>query len=151
MARATVTAHVKAAGFGSRNKNWEEITMVVAIAQQNGMVSGHFGKCASFALYTVEDGKVTGKRDLDTSAHGHALLAGFLKEHGADAVICGGMGQGAKEKLDALGITAMTGVTGSVELAAEQYAAGTLTFTNGASCAGHDHHHGEGHTCSCGK
>ncbi len=132
-------------------KSKEEPKMVVAIAQENGTVCGHFGKCTSFALFTVEQGKITGCRDLDTSAHGHALLAGFLKENGADAVICGGMGQGAKDKLDALGMTAMTGVTGDVRQVAEAFAAGTLAFSDNASCAGHGHHHGEGHSCSCGK
>ncbi len=126
--------------------------MVVAIAQQNGMVSGHFGKCASFALFTIEDGKIIGYRDLDTSAHGHALLGDFLKRNGVDAVICGGMGQGAKDKLDGLGIVAMTGVSGSVQQAAEQYMNRMLEFSSAASCAGHDHYHdGECHTCSCGK
>lgn len=147
---ALVPTHVKAAGFMGRNE-WEDHNMVVAIAQENGKVCGHFGKCASFALVTVENGKVTGHSDLDTSAHGHALLAGYLKQHGAQAVICGGMGQGAKNKLDELGMTVMTGVTGDVQQVAEQFAAGTLVFSDGASCAGHDHHHSEGHTCSCGK
>ena len=141
----------KSCRFHRQNSFREDNSMVVAIAQENGTVCGHFGKCASFALFTIEDGKITAQRDLDASAHGHDLLAGFLKENGADAVICGGMGQGAKETLDALGMTAMTGVTGDVRQVAEAYAAGTLVFSDNASCAGHGHHHGEGHSCSCGK
>lgn len=78
--------------------------MKIAVPTNGTQIFAHFGKCEQFTLFTVEDGKIAGAHILDTSAHGHHLMAGFLKENGADVVICGGIGQGAKDTLDAQGI-----------------------------------------------
>ncbi|MBC8536447.1 NifB/NifX family molybdenum-iron cluster-binding protein [Feifania hominis] len=143
--------------------------MKIAVAAETEEVFGHFGKCGRFLLYTVEDGAITGREELVTAAHGHSALPPFLKEHGAQVVLCGGMGEGARNGLGFVGIKAVSGVTGPADEAVRAYVAGTLT-DGGVTCGhhhdhghehgeghchghgeGHCHDHGEGHTCQCGS
>ena len=94
---------------------------------------------------------------------GHGALAQFLKEHGADVLICGGIGGGAKEALAQAGIQVYGGVSGKADEAAAAFLAGTLTYDPNVRCTHHQEHEGEhscgsheGHSCggrghSCGS
>ena len=76
---------------------------------------------------------------------------GVLKELGADALICGGIGDGARNALAQAGIDLYPGVTGNADLCAAALANGTLRYDPNTEC--HHHDHEEGHTCghhSCG-
>ena len=120
--------------------------MKIAVATENGFVSGHFGKCEQFTIFEAEDKSIRGKELLDTSAHGNALLPAFLVSKGVDTVIAGGMGDGAKQNLQSLGIRIISGAHGNVEEVVRQHLAGTLKVSEGG-CSG-DHHHGN-HHCNC--
>lgn len=120
--------------------------MKIAVATENGSVSGHFGKCEQFTIYETDDKKITGKFLLDTSAHGHGMLPGFLVSKGVDTVIAGGMGAGARQNLETLGIRIISGAQGNVEETVRQYLEGALVVSEGG-CSGHEHH-GE-HHCNC--
>lgn len=120
--------------------------MKIAVATENGFVSGHFGKCEQFTVFETEDKRIIGKAILDTSAHGHGLLPAFLTSKGVDTVIAGGMGEGAKQNLDSLGIRIVSGATGNVEEAVQQYLEGTLKVSEGGCHSGE--HNGE-HHCNC--
>ena len=121
--------------------------MKIAVAAETEEVFGHFGKCGRFLLYTVEDGAITGREELVTAAHGHSALPPFLKEHGAQVVLCGGMGEGARVALAQLGITVHAGVQGSADEAVRALLAGTLQATASATCDHHGHEHGH-HDCN---
>ncbi len=129
------------------------ITMRIAVTYENGEVFQHFGHSEHFKLYDVEDGKITGEQVIDTNGTGHGALAGFLQAAKADALICGGIGQGAQIALAEVGIKLYPGVQGSADEAAKALAQGTLEFDPDAHCDHHDHgehghHHGEhGHHC----
>jgi len=120
--------------------------MKIAVATENGMVSGHFGKCEQFTVFEAEDSRVMGKMLLDTSEHGHGNLPPFLASKGVETVIAGGMGDGARQKLEALGIGIVSGASGNVEAVVRQYLEGTLKVSK-AGCSG-EHHHGD-HQCGC--
>ena len=77
--------------------------MKIAVTHENGQVFGHFGKTESFAVFETGDGKVLSKQIIPTNGTGHGALAGFLKDLGAQVVICGGIGDGAKRALEAAG------------------------------------------------
>ena len=66
--------------------------MKLAVTAQNGQVFQHFGKCPSFAVFTVEGKAASAPVLLDATGSGHAAMAGFLKNNGVDTVICGGIG-----------------------------------------------------------
>ena len=128
--------------------------MKIAVTYENGEIFQHFGHTARFKVYTVEDGKIVSSQVVDTNGSGHGALAGFLTGIHADALICGGIGGGARAALAEAGIKLYGGVSGSADKAAEALLAGSLSYNPDVTCSHHDEHHGEGHTCGdhgCGE
>ena len=125
--------------------------MKIAVTYENGQVFGHFGHTAQFKLYEVEDGAVKSAQVIDTQGSGHGALAQLLSAHEIDALICGGIGMGARIALAEAGIDLMPGVVGNADEAVANYLAGNLEFDPNAKC-NHHHHEGE-HNCgshACG-
>lgn len=87
----------------------------IAVTYENGLVFQHFGHTAQFKLYTVQDGKIVSSEVLDTNGSGHGALAGWLKAHSVTALICGGIGGGARTALAEAGIRAVPGCGGSTD------------------------------------
>ena len=75
--------------------------MKIAVTFENGQVFQHFGHTEQFKIYTVEAGQVTASEVIDTNGSGHEALADFLKNLGAEALVCGGIGDGAQAALSA--------------------------------------------------
>ena len=115
-------------------------TMRIAVTYENGEIFQHFGHCAQFRLYDVEDGKIVNTQMVDTNGSGHGALAGFLQAVKADALICGGIGMGAQMALADAGIRLYAGVTGSADEAAKALAEGRLEYDPDARCDHHEHH-----------
>ncbi len=120
--------------------------MRIAVTYEDGQVFQHFGHTEMFKVYDVENGKVSDSQVVDTNGQGHGALAGVLKALKVDALICGGIGGGARAALDASGIKLYGGVSGSADGAVEALLKGELSFDPEARCDHHDHH-GEGHSC----
>ena len=122
--------------------------MKLAIPYENGAIFQHFGKTKVFKVYEIENGSIVSGELLDSNGEGHSALAGRLAELGVQAVICGGIGEGAQAALIAAGIEICSGAEGNADEAVEAYLNGELTSA-GVNC---DHHHEEGHSCggSCG-
>lgn len=70
--------------------------MKIAIPYENGMVFQHFGHTAEFKFYEVENGQVTASEVVSTNGQGHGALVGFLVQHNANVVFCGGIGPGTE-------------------------------------------------------
>lgn len=121
--------------------------MRIAVAYDEAEVFQHFGHTEQFKIYELTDGRITGKKIVDTDGSGHGALVGFLKEQGVDALICGGIGMGAKNALQEAGIALYGGVSGKADSAVEAFLEGKLTYQTNASC---NHHHEEGHH-DCGE
>lgn len=119
--------------------------MKIAVTYENGQVFQHFGHTETFKLYTVEDGKVAATQVVPTLGQGHGALAGFLKAQGAQALICGGIGGGARTALAQAGIQLYPGAAGSADAAVDALLAGTLQFDPNTTCS--HHHHEEGEAC----
>ena len=122
-------------------------TMKVAVTYENGLVFAHFGHTAQFKLYEIEDGKILSSTVVPTGGSGHGALAGFLAAQGVSALICGGIGGGARTALAQAGIALYPGVSGSADAAAQALAEGRLVYNPQAQCA--DHAEGHGHE-DCG-
>ena len=130
--------------------------MKIAVTYENGQVFQHFGHTKYFKVYEVEEGKVVSAEVVDTNGSGHGALAGVLVELGVDALICGGIGGGARNALGAVGFTIYGGVSGDADAAVAAFLADSLDFNPNATCSHHGegHHHEEGHTCGnhgCGS
>lgn len=117
--------------------------MKIAVTYDNENVNQHFGHTEYFKIFEVEDGGVASDEVISTEGSGHEALADFLADRGVDVLLCGGMGQGAKDALDAAGIEVISGVQGNVNQALADYLMGNLV-SSGVNC---DHHHEDGHEC----
>ena len=125
--------------------------MKIAVTYENGQVFQHFGHCEQFKIYDTENGKVLSSQVVSAAGGGHGALASFLKGLGADALICGGIGGGARVALAQAGIELYPGVVGSADAGVEALLQGKLIFNPDIQC---NHHHEGGHTCghhTCGE
>lgn len=123
----------------------------IAVTYENGQVFQHFGHTAQFKLYEIEMSKVVSTAIVDSGSSGHGALAGLLREQGVMALICGGIGGGARMALADAGIEVYGGVTGDADEAVEALLTGQLDFNPNATCG---HHHDGEHTCGnhgCGS
>ena len=89
--------------------------MKMAVTYENGEVFGHFGHTEAFKVYEITEGKVQSAQVFPTNGSGHGALAGFLQELGVHALICGGMGMGARMALAEAGIVVYAGISGRSE------------------------------------
>ena len=117
----------------------------------SGEIFQHFGKTEMFKVYEIENGQVKGFELCPTNGKGHGALAGFLQQAGVDTLVCGGIGEGARNALAEIGVAVYAGNNGSADEAANALAAGTLTMNSSATCDHHGHDHGEGHSCGAHK
>ncbi len=118
--------------------------MKIAVTYEDGNVFQHFGRTENFKVYDVEDGKVISAEVMSSDGVGHEALAWLLKDSGIDALICGGMGQGAQDALAEAGIEVCAGASGDADAAVEAFLKGELVNT-GVNCDHHDHEHGHDH------
>lgn len=121
--------------------------MKIAVTYENGQVFQHFGHTEKFKVYQVEDGKVISAAILGSNGSGHGALAGLLRGSGVDALVCGGIGGGAKSALAQAGIKLYGGVSGDADQAVADLLAGKLDFDPEVICSHHGEHHGD----SCGE
>ena len=126
--------------------------MRIAVTYENGQIFQHFGHTAMFKLYDTEEGCIVRQQLLSAGESGHGALAGLLAENRVDALICGGIGGGARTALAQAGIRLYGGVTGSADDAAKAFAEGTLQFDPNVMCSHHGSHE-KGHSCgeNCAK
>lgn len=129
-----------------------DLIMKIAVTYENGQVFQHFGHTEQFKIYEAEDGKVVKEEVVDTNGSGHGALAGFLKAHGVDTLICGGIGGGARNALAEAGIRLFPGAAGDADAQVASFLSGNLNYNPDTMC--NHHHHEEGHTCGdhgCGE
>ncbi|MBQ7577651.1 MAG: NifB/NifX family molybdenum-iron cluster-binding protein [Synergistaceae bacterium] len=111
--------------------------MRVAVTYENGNIFQHFGKTENFKLYDIENKSITRNEVISTNGQAHGILAGFLKAQGVDVLICGGIGSGAQEALNTVGIKFFAGVNGSADEAVKKFLDGRLEFDSNPKCDNH--------------
>lgn len=121
--------------------------MKIAVTYENGMIFQHFGHTKQFKLYDIENGAVVRSAVIDTNGSGHGALAGFLAENNVDTLICGGIGGGARNALEAAGIRLFGGALGKADDAVAALLSGKLVFNPDVQCNHHGHEHAAGHGC----
>jgi len=100
--------------------------MKIAISTDAGFVSAHFGRCPSFTIVEIEEGKVPKVEEINNPGHQPAFLPNFLAERGVEYIICGGMGNRAQMLFAEKKITPVIGVTGKIEEVIEKFVQGKL-------------------------
>lgn len=121
--------------------------MIIAAAYKDGEIFQHFGHTEQFKLYEVINGQMAKSHIVETNGSGHGALADFLKQHQVDALICGGIGGGAKEALAKQGIKLYGGVSGRADDKLQELLESKLSYNPDVACSHHEEHE-EGHSCS---
>ncbi len=121
----------------------------IAIPTKDGALWPHFGKAPQVSIVTVEDGKVKEMIVLDAPEHEHGAMPRFIAAQGCTDVLCGGLGPGAVNMLNQLGIQVHAGAPAiAIPELMSQYLGGTITYGDGTcnheGCGGHGHHHHDG-------
>lgn len=117
--------------------------MKIAVTYDDGNIFQHFGKTEFFKIYEVSEQSVLNSEVVNSNGTGHGALAGFLTEAGVNVLICGGIGEGARNALLDAGIELMAGAQGNVDAAVSAYLKGEL-IPGDANCS---HHHEGAHDC----
>jgi len=100
--------------------------MRIAISTDGRYVSPHFGRCPSFTLVDIENGKTVKRVEVENPGHEPGYIPRFLHEKGVKRIICGGMGARAQGFFEEMGIDTVVGVDGSVEEVIEKLEKGML-------------------------
>lgn len=118
--------------------------MKIAIPTKDGNIDDHFGHCAYYTIYSVNNSIITNKETLP-SPQGcgcKSNIAYQLQEMGVTIMLAGNMGEGAKNKLNNCGITVFRGCIGNTDSIVNDYINGNLN-DSGQGCSSHS----EGHSC----
>ena len=119
--------------------------MKIAVTYENGNVFQHFGHTEKIKIYEINNGNIISENIVDTSASGHEKLVDFLKNNNIEVLICGGIGEGAKNALSKADIQLFGGVSGNANEVIKEYLLGNLKYNENVNC---EHHHVEGeHHC----
>jgi len=116
--------------------------MRIAIPVSGGRLSAHFGHAETFAFIDTDGKSILATLTEEAPEHARGVLPPWLKDHGVEIVIAGGMGAGAQSLLHRLSIQVLTGAAEEEpEALVRQYLDGTLA-TGAGTC---DHHGGGCH------
>jgi len=102
-------------------------------------VDPRFGRCAYFVVVETNDMSFRALTNPSVAAGGGAgISAGqLMADEGVEAVLTGSVGPNAFRTLEAAGIQVITGASGTVREAVEQYVSGRMSATSNATVPGH--------------
>ncbi|MCK4402094.1 NifB/NifX family molybdenum-iron cluster-binding protein [bacterium] len=100
--------------------------MRTAISTDGDSVSAHFGRCPSYTIVDIEDGKTIKREIVDNPGHMPGAIPQFLHEKGVECIIAGGMGMRAVGFFDEFGIKPIVGVQGKIDDIIEKLIKGEL-------------------------
>jgi predicted Fe-Mo cluster-binding NifX family protein len=123
---------------------------IAVITEEGKTISQHFGRAPYYLVLTIEEGKIVDREMREKVGHHHSHAAeqhaheGEGHGHGSDsdshqkhvsmaeaiadckALICGGMGRGAYESMQALNIQPLVTVIKDIDEAAQAFLDGKL-------------------------
>jgi len=100
--------------------------MKIAISTDGNLVSSHFGRCPSFTILTIENGKLASREIIDNPGHHPGFLPEFLSKKGVECIVAGGMEQRALMLFAEKGIKDILGISGSIDEVVDKIIKGTL-------------------------
>lgn len=106
--------------------------MKIAVPTAQGMVDSHFGHCAYFTIFELDENKnILGKLELP-SPQGCGCKSGIapmLRNLGVSVMLAGNMGDGAISVLGQNNISVIRGCSGAIDDVVGAYIAGNLKDT----------------------
>ena len=100
--------------------------MKIAIPDDNGNISPHFGRCPNFTVVELNGKKIISRDLIDSPGHSPGMLPDFFSKLNIDTVIAAGMGMRAREMFDQKNIEIILGVEGSIDDIIKNITEGTL-------------------------
>ncbi|MDD3297045.1 MAG: NifB/NifX family molybdenum-iron cluster-binding protein [Candidatus Omnitrophica bacterium] len=98
----------------------------MAISTDGDFVSAHFGRCPSYTIAEIKEGKVLAKEVVDNPGHNPGNIPQFLNEKGVKCIVAGGMGQRAVGFFDQFNIKVIVGIAGRIDDVVEKLCKGSL-------------------------
>jgi predicted Fe-Mo cluster-binding NifX family protein len=120
--------------------------MKIALPSAENQIDSHFGHCAYYTVFTVNDSKEIVGEETVASPQGcgcKSNIAQTLSAMGVNLMLAGNIGGGAINVLNNSGIEVVRGCSGDVHTVVNAWLSGTLT-DSGETCHSHD----AGHECS---
>ncbi|KPJ69896.1 hypothetical protein AMJ44_01705 [candidate division WOR-1 bacterium DG_54_3] len=115
--------------------------MKVAIATEGGYVSAHFGRCPSYTIIEIKEGKILKREEIPNPGHQPGFLPQYLEDRGVNCIIAGGMGPRAQGLFAQRNIEAVVGVQGEIDEVIEKFL--NQELEHGDDLCGH--RYGEAH------
>lgn len=100
--------------------------MRIAISTDEERVSAHFGRCPSFTLVDIENGKAIKRTELANPGHQPGAIPEFLHQKGVNCIVAGGMGIRAISFFGDYNIKTIVGISGRIDDVIEQLKKGVL-------------------------
>ena len=113
--------------------------MKIAVPTRDGVIDDHFGHCAYYTIFDIENNEIVATSRLD-SPEGcgcKSNIASVMQEMGIEIMLAGNMGQGAKNKLESHNIQVIRGCKGNIEMVVRAYLIG-LIKDSGEGCSHHE-------------
>lgn len=116
-----------------------KIAVTVTGPHSDDHVESRFGRCAYFLIVDTETKESEALENPNIALDGGAGIqsAQMMAERGVQVVLTGNCGPKAFQVFDAAGIQVVTGVSGSVRQAIEQFGAGAFPGASGPNVASH--------------
>jgi len=115
--------------------------MIIAIANEQGFVSAHFGRCPAYTIVEIEDDQVRNRQEIPNPGHQPGFLPQYLSEKGVQVIVAGGMGPMAQNLFAEKNIDFIIGVQGPIDEIIQKII--TRQLVGGEDLcsrdAGHDH------------
>jgi predicted Fe-Mo cluster-binding NifX family protein len=115
--------------------------MKIAISTDTGHVSAHFGRCPSYTIVDIEEGRVVAREEIPNPGHSPGFLPNYLSQRGVQTIIAGGMGPRAQGLFAEKNIQTVIGVQGSIDEVIEKFLRKELEA--GQDLCDHGHRHEE--------
>jgi predicted Fe-Mo cluster-binding NifX family protein len=119
-------------------KDAEELPMKIAVSTDSGFVSAHFGRCPTYTIVDIQDGRVLARQEIPNPGHQPGFLPIYLSKMGVSAIIAGGMGPRAQGLFAEKNIQTITGIQGRIDEVIEKFLRQELEA--GRDMCDHGHH-----------
>jgi predicted Fe-Mo cluster-binding NifX family protein len=115
--------------------------MKVAVVVNKDHISEHFGQSSQIDLYDINNQDIRLVHKIEMPEHQHKGVPIIISNLGVDLVICGNLGEKAKDLFIDQDIKVISGASGKVADVLNAFMNQTLVSKE-ELCKGHNHHHG---------
>jgi len=102
------------------NSDDKLFSMKLAVPSENDIIFQRFGITDAFKIFTIKNSKIVKKEYIKVGNVEHKALVDFLISLNIDSLLCGGIGERAKQYLLDANIVIYSGVSGNTDIMVQQ-------------------------------